>query len=676
MKDKKIKTKTDKKVKVNISTKLLRVLLPMVAVSIAFIVLFISLQAKTIISDMAKDELEGDTKKNAAEISLMVTRLFSGYDQYIATVEKLGLTDRDEIEEYFTMTLDWDPMTLYGVYAGFEDKMWVDASGWVPDADYVPAERDWYQQAVGSKEFVFGEPYVDSQTGEVCLTASREIKLADGKKGVAGVDMYLNGIVEKMAEIKPLDKGTAMLFSGDIILAFYDASLNGEKVGDHLDNGLLKATEGYIINGEEGSWELSDGSDTYYVASAKIAGTPWLLVASVNRDEILGKLNTFQILCYIIMVLVILIIAIVVYLLMRKYITKPVNEVTKNIEAITNGDFTSTINKNGNDEIGLMNRCMAEYVESMRTTLGDMRTITSKLSNEAESSQSVSGNLNKQASEQSTSMGFIRDSMSGISDSVGELAENATSLAQAVADLTGKGNATNETMVALLKQADQGQKDMESLRVSMSQVETSMADMNDVVVSVDEAAKKINSIVEMINSISSQTNLLSLNASIEAARAGEAGRGFAVVADEIGNLANESANATTEISAIIQDITEKIRTLSDKSKQNVEEIAEGTKAVGAAGESFVAIFKDLEETGRTMNDMISKMNEVNDIASSVAAISEEQSASAVEVAETVEQVVETAEGVASGSRDVDQSAKTVADSATSIGDFVRKFKID
>ncbi|MCR5345972.1 MAG: methyl-accepting chemotaxis protein [Lachnospiraceae bacterium] len=666
-----------KKVRVNISTKLLRVLIPMVAVSIVFIVLFISIQAKSIISDMGMDELKSDSDKNAAEVSLMVTKLLSGYNQNIETLEKLPLTDPLEIEEYLSITLDWDPMTIYGVYGGLEDRTWFDASGWRPDADYVPSEKDWYQQALGHEEFVLGEPYVDSQTGEVCLTASREIRLTDGRKGVCGVDMYLNSIVEKMAEIKPLGTGTAMLFSEDIILAFYDSSLNGEKIGDHTDNGLLAALESYIVNGEEGVWEIDDGDGTkHYVAISKIANTPWTLVSSVEKKEVLGKLNSFEVLCYIIMVLMVLAIAVVVYLLMRKYITKPVNGLTKNIEAITNGDFTSDINKGGNDEIGLMNSYMADYIKSMRSTLGDMRNITLKLSNEAATSQNVSGNLNKQANEQNSSMEFIRGSMTGISDSAGELAQNATLLAQAVSDLTGKGSETNETMGTLLKQADKGQKNMESLRSSMAQVENSMADMNDVVVSVDEAAKKINSIVEMINAISSQTNLLSLNASIEAARAGEAGRGFAVVADEIGNLANESANATTEISSIIMDITDKIRTLSDKSQKNVEEIAEGTKAVGAAGESFVAIFKDLEITGRTMNDMIAKMNEVNDIASSVAAISEEQSASAEEIVGTVEQVVESAQSVATGSEDVDQSAKAVADSAASIGDFVKKFKID
>ncbi|MCR5098988.1 MAG: methyl-accepting chemotaxis protein [Lachnospiraceae bacterium] len=666
-----------RKVKSSISAKLLRVLVPMVAVSIIFIIVFLSYQARGIVRNMTEKALQSDSDKNAAIIGTEVTNLLSGYNQNIETLEKLPVTDAAQIQDYLTITFGKNEMTSNGLYGGFEDGTWVDASGWVPDADYDHTEKDWYKQAAGSEEFVFGDPYVDSESGTLVVSASREATLTDGRKGVLSVDMFLAGIVDETAALKPLGTGTTLLFYNDYILSFYDPELNGSTVSEHLDNGLLKAVQPYLGDPDKtGVYELKDGSTAYYAAVSTVPGTPWTMVSSVDQADVMAALNRFQIICWVLMVIMILVIGFVMLSLTKKYVTDPVSELTDSIEHITGGDFTVNIRKGGNDEIGLMNNFMSEYVEKMRATLGDMQNVTHRLSDEAETSQNASSDLNRQAAEQSNSMGQIRDTMGGISDSVTELAENATTLAQAVSDLTNKGNETSETMGNLLKQADQGQNDMEKLKTSMSLVADSMSEMNDVVMSVDESAQKINSIVEMINSISSQTNLLSLNASIEAARAGEAGRGFAVVADEIGNLANESANATTEISGIIQNITGQIKNLSEKSQANMEEIAQGTEAVAVAGDTFAVIFRDLDTTGHTVEEMIGMMNDVNEIASSVAAISEEQSASTIEVTETVEQVVESAEQVASESQDVDQSAQTVAESATLIGDFVNNFKIE
>ncbi|MBR5337807.1 MAG: HAMP domain-containing protein [Lachnospiraceae bacterium] len=665
-----------KKVKTSISTKLLRILVPLVAVSIICIIVFLSMKSQSIITSTTRSSLENDSEKNAATVGSEITSLLTGFDQNIDTLEFFYFDDDDVMAEYLVPTMSRSEMAANGVYGGLSDGTWIDPSGWTPDADYVITERDWYIQGKDSKEFVLGEPYVDSDTGSLVVTASRSVSLADGRKGVMAVDLSLKGIVESTTEYKPMDIGTTMLFHKDFILSYYMPDYNGSKISDHSDDPFLKGLQPLLTAGTTGFKEMGEGNDTYYVVLSAVPGTPWTMVSSVNKNDVMKDFNSFQMICWIIMVAAVVVIIIVMLVLTRRYITRPVKELTGNIERITAGDFTVDIHSAGNDEIGVMHACIKDYVESMRSTLGNMQVVTNKLSGEARSSQDVSGNLNRQAITQSKSMSMIRDTMGGISDSVTELAENATTLAGAVSDLTAKGNEASETMRSLIVQADQGQNDMEKLRDNMAQVSESMADMNNVVVSVDESAKKINTIVEMINSISSQTNLLSLNASIEAARAGEAGRGFAVVAGEIGNLANESANATTEIASIISDITSQIGSLSEKSKVNMEEIAQGAEAVSTAGETFAVIFKNLNETGHTVEDMISMMNDVNEIAASVAAISEQQSASTIEVTDTVDRVVESAVEVASGSQNVDNSAQTVAESATKIEDFVNAFKLE
>ena len=77
------------KAKISISTKLLRVLMPMVGIAIIFIIMFLSMEAKRIVSDTAEESLVNDSKKNAEKIGSEVTSLLSGYKQNVETIETL-----------------------------------------------------------------------------------------------------------------------------------------------------------------------------------------------------------------------------------------------------------------------------------------------------------------------------------------------------------------------------------------------------------------------------------------------------------------------------------------------------------------------------------------------------------------------------------------------------------
>ena len=60
-----------------------------------------------------------------------------------------------------------------GLYGWINDE-YLDGVGWVPDEDYIPTERPWYQEALADDSAVtFVKPYLDEQTGAVLTTIAQ-----------------------------------------------------------------------------------------------------------------------------------------------------------------------------------------------------------------------------------------------------------------------------------------------------------------------------------------------------------------------------------------------------------------------------------------------------------------------------------------------------------------------
>ena len=664
------------KAKRSVSGKLLKVLIPMIAASIIIIMYIVAVQARNIITDLATNNLDKESDYYSEKIGREITTLMEYCDASAAALGAVSFPNDNAMASFLIPTLTKNEYMPNGMYMATSNGDWIDPSGWVPDPDYIATERSWYLEGLQHDTFFPGEPYVDSDTGSMVVSFTRKVNLADARTGVASTDYTLDGIVAEISELKPVKTGGAMLLSNDIILSYFKSDYNGTKVGDHPEALFLNSAYQYAQTGSTEVTEIkSENGQIYYVSIRQIPGTDWKLICSVAKNEVLSGLRTFEYICIGLMILMIIVISIVLYMLLRKFVAKPVGALTENITRITDGDFTVEIPEGGDDEIGLMNNNMRSFVGHMRGTLGNIKGETERLATEAENSKDASGKLNVQATEQSTNMSQIRDAMNGMASAVGELANNATELATEVADLMDQGHEASETVDNLVGKARDGQRDMEVVQEGMSKISASMSDMNTDVQAVGESAQKINSIIEIINSIAEQTNLLSLNASIEAARAGEAGKGFAVVAQEIGQLAANSAESTTEIGRIIEEITQQINALSEKSQANMDEITSSTEAVQTAGKTFEEIFSSLDETSETVRQMIDKISNVDTIATSVAAISQEQSASTEEVTATTDNLAISAQQVADESQGVDDSATTVSTSAATIEDFVRDFKI-
>ncbi|MFZ6801117.1 methyl-accepting chemotaxis protein [Undibacterium sp. Di24W] len=310
---------------------------------------------------------------------------------------------------------------------------------------------------------------------------------------------------------------------------------------------------------------------------------------------------------------------IVVGVWLVKSISEPLNYAVDIAQSIASGDLTRTVDVNNNNETGQLLAALKEMNRSLVNTVSEVRIGTDTIA--TASSQIAAGNLDlsSRTEEQAASLEETASSMEELTSTVRQNADNARQ--------------ANQMVVSASDHAVKG-----------GQV---VAQMVDTMGSIKESSRKIVDIIGVIDGIAFQTNILALNAAVEAARAGEQGRGFAVVASEVRSLAQRSAAAAKEIKGLIGDSVEKVD----------------------AGGRLV------DETGDSMNQIVTAVKQVADIMSEIAAASAEQSSGIEQVNIAITQMDEVTQQNAALVEEAAAASASMQDQAASLANTVAVFKL-
>lgn len=667
-------TKKSKPLK-GIKAKLLKTILPCVAIAIIAIIVISYVASKEIIVREAKDLLKAESKMNTKELETWTTGILNTLDMVQNAMQTVPMSEEAE-KNYLATTVGMSEDYPNGVYVGDDQGKYVDMSGWVPDADYVVTERDWYQEGLTHETFAFGAPYLDADSGEFIVSASALIQTNNGAKTVAATDVFLSYASEMVSDIKVMGDGYAFLVDTDsnTILAHKDKKLVAQNVSTDSEDSYIRAIADKIGSDSGKVQTVKVGKTVYYVEIEPVKGTSWVLVSNVKESTVLEDLGNLQKKIIFIMIIAIIIIGILVERIVH-IVVGPIKSLTSDIGRITEGDFTVEVQTKGEDEVAVMGNSMKEFIGTMRGTIGDIFSISGQLNQQAENSSAVSETLYGSAATQSSSMKELNATVEELAKSVTEVAENATSLAMIVSEADQIGSDASKKMKDTVVISGKGRDDMDKVKRAMDDIQKSVTQLEAAVGHVGESTEEITKFVEIIGDIASQTNLLSLNAAIEAARAGEAGKGFAVVAEEIRNLAETSAGAVDKISAITAEINTLVDDAVDKTKVSAQNINDSEELITTAYYTFHDIYKTIGETNDLVQEMIANVNKVDEVATSVAAITQEQSASAEEILATSENLAQEALSVTDNSENVAQSAQSVAEHAEKLADEMKHFKI-
>ena len=521
-------------------------------------------------------------------------------------------------------------------------------------------EDPWYSVPAKSGKGFITDPYSTEADNIVITSLAYPVKEGDKLLGVAGVDISLKSISDRLRALHPLETGKVLLLSqtGKWIVPPLEKDLIKPYAGDGKD-GIDAALKNGTVSVLKNLADV-DGNSIYrvvYPFDIPDLHARWVVLVDVPTAAISAAVNSQTWLMAAGGLIMLLAVMIALYVAVRVFVKKPLDALVVEVDRLSSGRYDQPVSgQNRGDEIG----SVATALETFRHALSDARRLeqdsaeqrlaadAERSRNDEERSQSSNlqryvvtalgrglselsqGNLAYRIEEDfpgnyaalkqdfNSALVSLEESIVTLNATVHNINSGTTEISRSANDLSHRTEqqaaSLEETAAALNEITEQVNSSADNARTAATTVSTACSDAErsgeivqkaiDSMRGIEESSLQVSRIIGVIDEIAFQTNLLALNAGVEAARAGEAGKGFAVVAQEVRELAQRSASAAKEIKGLINASGIQV-------KDGVELVAQAGTALGRISDQVMQINTLILQISSSSSEQAVGLKEIN-----------------------------------------------------------------
>lgn len=528
------------------------------------------------------------------------------------------------------------------------------SDGFVSEEGWDITGRGWYG-CITEKKTVLTEPYVDSSTSKLILSAASPVyDDATGEVlGAVGMDISLDHMTEIMSEYKIGRKGYMLLLSENGTFLYHpnqdiiQKNISDVNVSENVRSAIASKTNAFL------KYKV-DGLTKY--GSLQYAGdTGYVVLSNMPLSEYYSVLIAMIVALIIIFAAGIVLIALSIKKSANK-LTQPILELNHTAQQLAAGNLDVDIHITSEDEIGELGDSFQKTVDRLKEYIAYIDETSQVLSQIADGKlrvdlqydyvgefQKIKTALLNISDSMNQVMVGINESADQVSVGASELASASQMLAEGAQEQASSIEEIAATTATVADQVENSRREAEASAQATAQAASMIEEnqekmklMMDAMNKIQETSQQVVGIIQTIEEIASQTNLLSLNASIEAARAGEAGKGFAVVADEIGKLAQESSKAANNTRELIEISMEEIIKGNAIANGAMNSLKESVDAVNQVNEMIQNTAEGASVQAENMKQLRVGIEEITHGIQDNSAASEETSATSEELAAQAE----------------------------------------